>query len=492
VGWVVGILAARLLIYWLNKQRVAQGKSAVFTRRPISRTAQAGLAWFAIRALLLTLAWFNFAVDEYWLWSIDLLALGLGPLIVISFLIPLGIPSLAYYFTFVARPPLFRGDARGDAVFNELCARVYWGRGATPESTHKYTQPLIELRKGSDRAVHGSSLAARAMLDAIANDNERARELFNVVQNLWPIFAPRSVRLSAQAWLLADAAQRGAFHELLSLSKRGPRSRRRWFLGKVAQRLLGVDPAPSSAALKLAWLCAPARRLHYGLLRRALTAPRARAVALGKSDLNDVRRTTVELACAPAGTVSRARLREVATAWQQLFSENTVRTSFVVRANLLGSNVDVDELSAEVQTSIVDLLATLYRQAPADGASDETEPSLLRAAKDAIQYELLDALESACRVLPRGKSPARGELESHWRAWAKIRKLADTFFELLPERRHLVYDAVGMPLLNHGAWLFNTEKAMFVAHDIFRFLAPLAPPHSQYAATIQRNLKISR
>src|SRR6185503_11116778 len=122
--------------------------------------------------------------------------------------------------------------------FHELRARVRRGFGLGDESTQRLARRLAPIFDDpNDRTVRGATVTARGMLDVIGGGWESGRDLFNVVQDMRWLHAPRSVRAYCQGWLLADAAARGAHHEVIRLSRRGPATRRRAFLAACARRL---------------------------------------------------------------------------------------------------------------------------------------------------------------------------------------------------------------------------------------------------------------
>ncbi len=160
------------------------------------------------------------------------------------------------------------------AVLNELRARLRWGWLLDDERLLRLSRPL---RRG-DRidAARGATVAVRATLDALKGDFEHARPLFALAMEMR--HSPRNVRCYCQAWLLADAAKRADYVEVLRLSWRGPRTLRRKFLRACAERLLLQElHTPALLGTPPAWQ----RRRHRGRetppaadQRRRTSAPR--------------------------------------------------------------------------------------------------------------------------------------------------------------------------------------------------------------------------
>ena len=487
------IIGIRLLLYYSGKRAVATGRPepAWIASMRGRRTISPRVFGFALRGACLLGAFLSL-VNGRVVWACALAVLGLPGGVLSLVLIPAGIPQLAYYFTRVSFPQATLGETRAGAVFNELRARLRWGLKLERVTSAAWSQGLVEF--GSqlhDRGVRGASLAARAILDALEGDGEHARELFAVAQDLAPARAARSVRGYCQAWLFCDAARRAAFHEVIRLCQRGPRSRRRWFMRIAAERLLGRSNAGSSLALKCAWLLAPARRQTYDLFRRALHAEVRRELTEPCSGFAATMGRMRTLMRLPRGMVTRDELRCVAASWQICFESGELRELVTMRREQLQGNFAEDEVVARFEREIIGLLAELWRDSLADDEPDSAESDLILAVKDQLQFELLGELESLCLTLPHGSAPSTVELEPHWRTWAHVRAIAQLFFDALPDRGYMVYEASGGELLNHAAWLYNKERARNVAHDIFRFLHRLAPEDDPNYETLGRNLKLS-
>ena len=487
------IIGIRVLLYLSSKRAVATGRpepawvAAIRRRRRIAPR----VFGFAVRGAFLLGAFLSF-VNGRFAWACALAVLGVPGWVLSFVLIPAGIPQLAYYFTRASFPQATLGETRGGAVFNELRARLRWGLRLDRVTSATWSNGLLDF--GSllnDGGVRGASLAARAILDALEGDGEHARELFAVVQGLAPDRAAYSIRGYGQAWLLCDAARRAAFHEVIRLCQRGPRSRRRWFMRIAAERLLGLPNAASSFALKCAWLLAPARRQTYDLFRRALQAEPRRELTEACSGFAATMGRTRALMRLPRGVVTRSELRCVAASWQICFESGEARELVAMRREQLQGDFAADEVVARFEREIIALLAELWRDSLADDEPDSAESDLILAVKDQLQFELLGELESLCQTLPHGSASTTAELEPHWRTWARVRAIAQLFFDTLPDRGYMVFEASGGELLNHAAWLYNKERARNVAHDIFRFLHRLAPKDDPNYETLGRNLKLS-
>jgi hypothetical protein len=476
-------------MYWSSQREQSSGSPPLAFGRYLSR-----LFGFAVRGGFLLVAWHLPHDRAHAGWLILCLICGLPWLLIELILIPLHAPYPVYYSTRVLYPHAVFGEGRGLAVFNELRSRVRWGWGLLqPDKLARLSRNLVAFdAEGSDRAVAGASLAARAMLDALAGEGERARELFDVVQTMDRWHACRSARVFSQAWLLGDAAGRGAYHDVVRLSRRGPITFRRSFMGAAARRILGHPDAAANWKLIAWWLLSPARIHALGLLKLALHAKARAAHSAPEPGLTAAKRCHVELMRLPRGAATRGELAQLAWTWQTVLDSGQIHGIATERRQVLQAAFDPSTIEARFERQLVNALGELLRNTLPDGASESDSPMLLLSAMDELQGDWLSELEDLCQSLARGSAHTTNDLEQHWRTWARLRHLATLLSDILPERAHLIYESVGVEVLNHGAWLYNDERARLLAHDVFCFLRAIAPKDDANWRTIRQNARLSR
>jgi hypothetical protein len=415
-----------------------------------------------------------------------------GPLI--ALLIPLGVPRLAYSATRVLRPFELGAENLAGSVLNELRARARFGRALEPEHVQYLAR---NLRMGRyTKNAGGVNLATWAALDALKGDLERARVAFDSAQDM--LLTPRSVRLFCQAWLLAEAAERGAYLEILRLTRRGPRSARRWFWRACAEQILGVRRR-SASALRIRWLLSPAPWSSRELLRRALQAEPIRDETSIEPGLGPAREATLRLARAASGLFTRARVRAVAKAWQAVLDDGTVRGWLTERMLSLDWSANPDALQAKLEDELCELLREAWQRAVPDGSGsahagedDESdEPWLLLRARDSLQDELLSDISPLTQDLPTDQATSDGGTDFHLQRWAEIRFRARCYFDVVPDGGAVFYDSFGKRLLNHGAWLHNRQRAYALAHDIFAWLRAVTPRDNEDAKLLKTNQRLS-
>lgn len=483
---IIALLAVRAVIYAMGKRSGQTGGSPPSEFKPVVvRSARV-----AVRVAFLVSAW---ALNGDIPIAIQMmLVMYAVPSVVIELLlIPAGIPRVTYYFTRLTYPLLVFGEPRGRAVFNELRARLRRGWALNPEQIAKLGRSLVAFnRYANDRSVCASTIAAQAQLDALSGNVAQARELFDVVQTMDWRRATRSARVYSQAWLLADAARRGAFHDVVRLSLRGPNTARRWFMRAAARRLLAHSTPSQNWKLVGAWLLSPARRHSFGLLRRALAAKPWPEPSTVEPNLAGAKRLSFELMRLPRGVATRTDVARLAQTWQTVLDSGELNQNLSERRQALGASFDPDAIAARFERQIVALLAELV-VATAPARPEPDYPLLLLAAMDQVQGNWFGELEDLCRGLLRGNAIITNDLEQHWRTWCRVRYLTGLLSDILPERANWIFASVGGELLNHGAWLYNRERARTLAHDIFYYLLAITPKNDVNRGTVVKNFRLS-
>jgi hypothetical protein len=240
------------------------------------------------------------------------------------------------------------------------------------------------------------------------------------------------------------------------------------------------------------WLLAPARHRSSLVLQRALETPIRTRPIFGTATVPGLFETIGQILLLPRGAISREELRRIARSWGLLLESGALRKAFSERTAAPGSvDADIEAQVSDVEGHLVELLAELWRLAPAEPAGDHDEAMLITLVKDEIQSALLNEIEVLCASL-RQEGVHESGVEGHWRRWVAVRELADSYLQLLGERRELLYDSVGARLWNHGAWLYNTEHARVLAHDVFHWVHALVPKGHADEKALRGNARLSR
>jgi hypothetical protein len=476
---VVTIIAIRLILYLMGHR-----SNALFTAR---------IALLIGRLLALLLAFGCFVGDQLWL-AAGVLAAGVFPgRLARHVLVPLGVPHLTYW--------LYRtvhlGFGKTDAIFYELCARLRFGRALSPTQLEALEQRLHAAMPASfcaDLKVRGGALTSLAMLHALRGERDQARELFLVAQAI-----PRSIRASgsrelSQGWLLAEATARRDFAEVLRLCSEGPRTLQRLFFGYLARKHLGHPLSPlDRLGSQCAWAFqgpVAAFRLR-ALARRAERLPPLPSV----SDFASARHALVSAACRPAGSVTRAELRLLASSLEQLQTSQALQNTVCALAQAAGHDqaafFDVGLATHELLEEIAELVEELWRSSPPEKAPPEESADLIYQVQDRIERRVTTELEQLVERLAIGSIhfPA---LEDCWRDWARLRAVIRDAVHLLPQEREALIASVRTPLINYAAGLFNDANSKVLAFDIFHWLLRHAPKTDENYKLLKDNMRLAR
>jgi hypothetical protein len=398
----------------------------------------------------------------------------------------LGLPVLPFWLTRVLRPWSAGKENLAAAVFFELRARLRFGVLLSPQRVQKLADSLFSM--SGVPAARGYTLVAQGMVDALQGNVDQARALFNLALDFR--HCPLNVRRYVHAWLLADAAERARWPDVLRLTRRGPFSMRRLLFRSCAEQLLGVR-SHSRLRLRLLWLASPGRRQSLPLVRACEQVTPVDLPPLGH-DFRAALEGAARLSAAPPGTVTRAEVDEIAALWQTTLEEGSLRHHLIARMNEQGSGFDVDVALSSVEQKVVSLLANSLAQTTS--ALDELNPHrplILLTAEDSLQDALFSELETLGAGLETGEAPWNADLEALVRRWSEIRWTAQRYFDLFPQSQAIFYDNFGTAFLNHGAWLHNRVRAYPLACDVFSWLRKSVPDGHDDLKLLRDNEKLS-
>jgi hypothetical protein len=283
--------------------------AAIDARR---RASTAGyLGWSMLASLTLCLALVSLVVvaAEIWMVGLWLLSLALvmlctvpalGPWLLRHVIVPRGWVKLAYHCG------RFSVVAGTDAPAYGLVAAAWACAGARRPVRGEAIAWLQDKRDA--RGILGDAEVVTTALLLVRGDVEAARQLLASVRELVELHP--AVRELAGEWLAVDAAERGAWSELLpdvrgaspganpktgsitgsktgSITGSWPATPLRFFLEGVAARQLGHASAPTLLGMWARWLMSPGRRHTWELMQRAPGAEPVDANDVAKDDAND-------------------------------------------------------------------------------------------------------------------------------------------------------------------------------------------------------------
>ncbi|MEM6989194.1 MAG: hypothetical protein AAF721_01815 [Myxococcota bacterium] len=442
---------------------------------------------FALMSFATLFAW---SVGSMWpVWPLMALAaivvLAIHPWIFVKrFCIPLGLSRLAWSISRLGGHPWVR-DPEGGAVLAGSLAAL---RAQVREPGEDHW-----LRARLDAApMRGAGLVAAGLLAANAGDRVRARRLLLSLDQLDPDLCPPVARSIAADWLVADAAVRGAWDEVVEHVDTLPLpSRSARFIALAARRLMGEGI--TNRALFEAWLTAPRRLQTLALLRRAWAAPASgEVVEQPESYLStmvdevDAGGIAANDAGDPAGTALSLHVETVASdaapkrqidrlgeVWEQTLGDFPFRGMVRERALEIGCGISPELLLAEFRRDVADDLADVMVDAgtPTDGLPTHERQVLGRAvltARARLLHRMQQAIGQTKRLQKSANSTAPIDM---WWAWLEVgRAYADAvevgglplrivaYRMLEPEMRHL------------AAWMWNNMHERGLANAVSSWL----------------------
>ena len=379
-------------------------------------------------------------------------------------LLPLRLPRVAYYFALLSPPISTSSEIKGAAaLFGSLAAL----RRRMPDPA---TVAFLQRRLTKLHTLRAAGLAANGFVALLQRRREHARLLLEAADSVPTALLPRLVRRPVQAWLVADAAERGDFRYVNAVAGRGWQ---RWprTVALIGRCLLGEPDAPSNAVLWLAWAAAPHRLATLPMLRRALATPRVRGAAAPEA--RPATGGAHPLDAAIAAHAALARTPSPATVTAAVFAWDEARAT-PATCPLLARRALALETSADAA------LARLFEAAESDLAvyaylaPDGTRSATLDAAAGQRRRADLEAIEtSAAALRDRTRRAALLAPAEEWTEWTSLRAACErargdgTNEERCRTVFHAVYDAAS----GHAVWLFNAQSQKLLANVIFRWLA---------------------
>lgn len=407
-------------------------------------------------------------------------------------LVPLGAVRTATRVARLAGHPWFR-DPVGGSVLSGVLASLRRRRHDPARAR------WLRARLASDR-LGGAGIVALGLIAADAGDRDTARRLLGTLDEIEPDICPDLARMIALDWLVADAARRGAWYELVDRISDDPfPTPTTRFVGMCARRMLGEDVRRRS--LVWAWLWAPRRLATAGLLfaclRTARPIPRViEDDELGALPANEGREPVMaamalhaEAAAWPATLpVPVPVIERLAAAWDRAFGDFGLRADVRERVDALAAKATGELVVARMQRAVARDLAVLLCQAGRDAERITTTTGVLRRARD-LQFDDASAtILAACAALARKRTDSTPTVDV-WTEWVGLRRsYAVSVLPLSPGQRAVLYGLFEQEVRTTAAWLWNDRRERGLAHAICLFLlAEAERVHDTEAAAYYRH-----
>lgn len=395
----------------------------------------------------------------------------IGPFVIRHVLVPLGRVRLAFYVGYVSR---LGPDGEGYA----LCAAAWaFARRPTPAG-----EVWLLARRGLRVPLGDAEVVMTAFMAAGRGDIETARQLLESTQLLVEVHP--ELRELAGEWLAVDAAERGAWQELVAAAAalRWPASPLAYLLEGIAARHAGESGAPGNFELRARWLLAPYRRATWALVTAPVTPPRREVAgandAAAAGDAADTSAVLEPLPRAVAAHLafrtqepSAAALAATVRAWDAALADGATHAWLARRALELDAPLGaVDRALRDVAATVTDELAraadTAKLGAPPAGGPVGNE--LLRR----LRHGRLDALETAfTRWADRRTTGDVRPAIDEWREFVALRAAYTAAVTAGgAELRRLAFPHAFSTGSNMAAWLWNARDEYVLSHAISKWL----------------------
>ena len=441
-------------------------------------------------------------LTAYFMWDVGLWYLGLllvaffavpplQPVLNRHVLVPLGAVRTAFWIAHFV-------SMKDSDAFALCCAA--WAHAARPTPRGEV---WIIARRDKRRPLGDSEIVVTALLAAGRGDAVTARELMASVAHI--VENHPQVRELAGEWLAVDAAERGAWGELVASAAAAtfPASSLTFFLEGIAAMHTGAAGAPGAFELQMRWVMAPHRHTTYGLLQRAdvpaSTAVPSEAVVTTEPDAQPPERGSLPKAVAShlhlANRAANATgLALTVQAWDAALSDPATREWLARRALELDAPLGAaDRALRDVATAVTDELARLA-EAAGLGAPTSHGP-VGDALARRLRHGRLDALEAGfTRWANRRHDGAVRAPIDEWREWCALRASYDAAVTAGGlELRRLAFPHAYSTGNSMAVWLWNTRSEYALSHAISRWLLgeALAVGDTEAIDLCTRNCKLA-
>ena len=455
-----------LLLQWL-RQAAINARRRDRTVRYIAWSALAGLANATLLALATAFIVLLWSAALWWL-AIAVIAIVVVPVIaetlVREVLVPAGYHRLAYYAGLYSRP------GRDPAAYG-LCVAAWASAGGAAIA-------WVEARRDTRKPLGDAEVTATAFLAAARGDIATARELLR--SNAMLVENHPAVRELAGEWLACDAAERGAWDELVAdaADARWPATPLTYLLEGIAARRTGAAAAPRARELWARWALAPRRGTTRVLVREAIAPPPAPArrqpsdAAVAATDPTPLPRAVAAHLAFESRPPTAASLAFTVRAWDAALADATTRDWLARRALELDAPLGaVERAIQDVAGAVTDDLARLAEAAQLGappGVSGPVGSGLVRR----LRHGRLDALEAGfSRWADRRHDDTSLEAIDEWREFIALwsayhAAVAAGGFEL----RRLAFPHAFSKGSHMAAWLWNKRGEFAVSHAISKWL----------------------
>jgi hypothetical protein len=412
----------------------------------------------------------------------------LQPVVQRHVLVPLGAVRTAFWSAHLV--------SMADSDAFALCCAA-WAHAAKPTNRG---EAWITERREKRRPLGDAEIVVTALLAAGRGDAATCRDLLRSLEYIVEVHP--MVREVAGEWLAVDAADRGAWSELVldAAAARYPASSLTFFLEGVAAARTGATGAPGPGELRARWLMAPHRSATFALLAPAPVATTKPAEAVVTASEGDA---PPERAALPKAVASHLHLANRAAnaaglaltvqAWDAALADPATREWLARRALELDAPLGAAERAIrDTATSVTDELARLAEAAGLGAPSSHGPVGDALARR--LRHGRLDALEAAfTRWGNRRHDGAVRAPIDEWREWCALRGAYEAAVAAGGlELRRLAFPHAYTTGNSMAVWLWNTRSEYALSYAISRWLLAeaLAVGDAEAIDLCSRNCKL--
>lgn len=396
-------------------------------------------------------------------------------------LVPLGAWRCAMVLCRVGSGPWARDPSGGPA----LAATLAVMRRRSLDD-HAGARIRAQIREQIARGpIAGAGVIAMGLLRWKEGDDAGARRLIDHVDLLDPCQCPPVARGVAVDWLIADAAQRGAWAAVLdhSLMIRRPSASARLFVA-VARRRQG-EPV-SARELWWAWLRAPRRRRTWSLVREALTRPAfadaTDVVDLAANDGGGSERRAMAMhheaiTLALQGSVTPEILVRLGRAWDICVEDFDFRRRVRARALELDCSEALDRLVLRFHRRACRDIGDMLCPRALPPMDSTTLRRALQLSRDNAKARLRTCIESLARIRHRcgvGRERDTTHGTTVWDMWCQALEVLERYEKAvagLPvEHARPIFSRIDAELTTATAWLAQQRNQRALAAGVSLWL----------------------
>ncbi len=345
------------------------------------------------------------------------------------------------------------------------------------------------------KEIGTAGISAAGLLAASRGDLSNARELLQGALLIEGKKAIPYAQTIAREWLIADAATRGAWQQVVAIgSEPWPTiSLRARFLVAVAGRFTGAHSA-TNTGLWLLWLLCPGHQKTRPLFERARHIPQAlhpRRYSPGTGETTT--HNIDDLPELPEAKLARAivlhahwsardplhlrlvpdRLVTLLRAWDSAYRSGELQKHTDARASILRIPTKAKALRERFLAEVTGDLAELTIRAGVPLTEYLSAPGeLSQRVSLAVRSRMLDEVEELSERLGQ-RSDDRSELPAvdEWREWTWLRQRYELAGRLGGiDLRRLMFPEVHRIACSFAVWLWNERREYGISTPIFRWL----------------------